>query len=131
MPAPPKSTDWYVEGSWAITGEARKYNTSTFAFDAPAVAKPFDPRKGQWGAWELAGRYSVADLNHHEYAALAADRVRGGDQTIASVGLNWFPNPVTKFSVDYLDVSVDRRDAAGLQAGQDYQVVTVRSQYAF
>jgi phosphate-selective porin OprO/OprP len=57
--------------------------------------------------------------------------VRGGDQTIASVGLNWFPNPVTKFSLDYLDVSVDRRDAAGLQAGQDYKVINLRSQYAF
>jgi phosphate-selective porin OprO/OprP len=127
----PKFKAWYVEGSWVITGEARKYNVNNFAFDAPAVDKPFDPRKGQWGAWELAGRYSVADLNHHEYATLAADRVRGGDQTIASVGLNWFPNPVTKFSIDYLDVSVDRRDAAGLQAGQDYKVINLRSQYAF
>jgi hypothetical protein len=88
----PKFKAWYVEGSWVLTGEARKYNVNNFAFDAPAIDKPFDPRKGQWGAWELAGRYSVADLNHHEYATLAADRVRGGDQTIASVGLNWFPN---------------------------------------
>jgi phosphate-selective porin OprO/OprP len=127
----PKFKAWYVEGSWVLTGEARKYNVNTFAFDAPAIDKPFDPRKGQWGAWELAGRYSVADLNHHEYATLAADRVRGGDQTIASVGLNWFPNGVTKFSLDYLDVSVDRRDAAGLQAGQDYKVINLRSQYAF
>jgi phosphate-selective porin OprO/OprP len=127
----PKFKAWYVEGSWVLTGEARKYNPNNFAFDAPAVDKPFDPKKGQWGAWELAGRYSIADLNYHERATLAGDRVRGGDQKIISVGLNWFPNPVTKFAIDYLDVNVDRLDSAGLQAGQDYQVVTVRSQYAF
>ena len=127
----PKFHAWYVEGSWVITGEARKYSATNFAFDAPAVDKPFDPKKGQWGAWELAARYSVSDLNYHETATLAADRVRGGEQKISSVGLNWFPNPVTKFSLDYLDVDVDRLDASGLQAGQDYHVINLRSQYAF
>jgi len=127
----PKFSGWYVEGGWVITGEARKYNPANFAFDAPAITSPFDPKKGQWGAWELAARYSVLDLNHHEYATVAADRVRGGLQEIATVGLNWFPNSVTKFSLDYLDVDVDRRDAAGTLIGQSYKAVNLRSQYAF
>jgi len=127
----PKFSGWYVEGGWVITGEARKYNPANFAFDAPAITNPFDPKAGKWGAWELAARYSVLDLNHHEYATVAADRVRGGVQEIATVGLNWFPNSVTKFSLDYLDVDVDRRDAAGAQIGQSYKAVNLRSQYAF
>jgi phosphate-selective porin OprO/OprP len=127
----PKFSGWYVEGGWVLTGEQRKYNPANFAFDAPAIDKPFDPKKGQWGAWELAARYSVLDLNHHEYATVAADRVRGGLQEIATFGVNWFPNGVTKFSLDYLDVDVDRRDAAGLQIGQSYKAVNLRSQYAF
>ena len=129
----PKFTGWYVEGGWVLTGEARKYNTSNFAFDAPAIANPFDPKKGKWGAWELAARYSVLDLNHHENAALAADRVRGGEQTIWTAGLNWFPNSVTKFSLDYLDVDIDRKDPAGglVPLSQSYQAVNFRSQFAF
>ncbi len=129
----PKFTGWYVEGGLVLTGESRKYNTGTFAFDAPTIAKPFDPKKGQWGAWELAARYSVLDLNHHENAALAADRVRGGEQTISTVGVNWFPNSVTKFSLNYLDVSIDRKDPAGglVALSQDYQAVNFRSQFAF
>jgi len=127
----PKFSGWYVEGGWVITGEARKYNPANFAFDAPTIANPFDPKAGKWGAWELAARYSVIDLNHHEYATVAADRVRGGLQEIATVGLNWFPNSVTKFSLDYLDVDVDRRDAAGTLVGQSYKAVNLRSQYAF
>lgn len=129
----PKFTGWYVEGGWVLTGEARKYNPNNFAFDAPSIANPFDPKAGKWGAWELAGRYSVLDLNHHENATLAGDRVRGGEQTIWTVGLNWFPNSVTKFSLDYLDVDIDRKDpAGGLTAlSQSYQVVNFRSQFAF
>lgn len=127
----PKFSGWYVEGGWVLTGEQRKYNPANFAFDAPAIENPFDPKAGKWGAWELAARYSVLDLNHHEYATVAADRVRGGVQEIATVGLNWFPNSVTKFSLDYLDVDVDRRDAAGVQIGQSYKAVNLRSQYAF
>ncbi len=129
----PKFTGWYVEGGWVLTGEARRYNANTFAFDAPAIAHPFDPKAHKWGAWELAGRYSVLDLNHHENATLAADRVRGGEQTIWTVGLNWFPNSVTKFSIDYLDVDIDRKDPAGgvLPLSQSYQAVNFRSQFAF
>ncbi|MBU4432903.1 MAG: OprO/OprP family phosphate-selective porin [Alphaproteobacteria bacterium] len=129
----PKFTGWYVESGWVLTGESRKYNTGSFAFDAPSIAKPFDPKAGKWGAWELAARYSVLNLNHHENAALAADRVRGGEQTISTVGVNWFPNGVTKFSLDYLDVSIDRQDPAGGLVGlsQNYQAVNFRSQFAF
>ena len=129
----PKFKAWYVEGSWVLTGEARRYNPSTFTFDAPAVSHPFDPRKRQWGAWELAARYSVSDLNYHENAALAADRVRGGEQKITSVGVNWFPNPVVRFSLSYYDVAIDRLDPAGaaVPLSQDYQAINFRSQYAF
>lgn len=129
----PQFAGWYVEGGWVLTGEARKYNAANFAFDAPAITNPFDPKKGKWGAWELAARYSVLDLNHHENAALAADRVRGGEQTIWTAGLNWFPNSVTKFSIDYLDVDIDRKDPAGglVPLSQSYQAVNFRSQFAF
>lgn len=129
----PKFKGWYVEGGWVLTGEARRYNPANFAFDAPTITNPFDPKKGKWGAWELAARYSVLDLNHHENAALAADRVRGGEQTIWTAGLNWFPNSVTKFSLDYLDVDIDRKDPAGglLPLSQSYQAINFRSQFAF
>ena len=129
----PKFKGWYVEGGWVLTGEARKYNAANFAFDAPAIANPFDPKAGKWGAWELAARYSVLDLNHHQDAVLAGDRVRGGEQTIWTAGLNWFPNSVTKFSLDYLDVDIDRKDPAGglVPLSQSYQAINFRSQFAF
>ena len=53
----------YVEASWVITGEPRKYTTSGAAFGRPVPAEPFSPGGGGWGAWEAMARYSVADLN--------------------------------------------------------------------
>ena len=61
----PHFTGWYVEGGWMLTGEHRRYNTGTFAFDGPTVDHPFDFRQGTYGAFELAARYSVTDLNYN------------------------------------------------------------------
>ena len=140
--ANPKFDGWYVEGGWMLTGERRKYNTGTFAFDGPTVDHPFDPTHGTWGAFELAGRYSVLDLNYHEGAfgtAPTADAVRGGKQTILSAGINWYWNPIVRFMFDYSHVDVDRLSPnagtfltpAGAEIGQTYNVLSVRSQLAF
>ena len=134
-PAPgvsdPRFNGWYLEGGWVLTGEARKYNTQTAAFDAPSIDHPFDVRTGGWGAWELAARYSVLDLDHHADSAIAADRVRGGEQEVWSVGVNWYLNPAIRFMLGVEDVSIKRRNAAGLPLDQDFQAVNLRSQFAF
>lgn len=131
----PKFDGWYVEGSWLLTGEARKYNIVNGAFDAPTVTNPFDLSEGKWGAWELAARYSTLDLNFDEGAAGSATPlggVRGGQQTIISAALNWHPNSAVRFGLQYQDVDVDRLNAAGtLQIGQSYSTVALRSQFAF
>ena len=131
-----------VVGSWLLTGEARRYNTSTFAFDAPAVNHPFSLKNHALGAVELAARYSDIDLNYHAGTAGAApsvDAVRGGDQRIVTAGLNWYFNPVVRLMFDYQDVRISRLSPsattfltpAGAQVGQNYHVLSVRSQFAF
>ncbi|HEY1751408.1 MAG TPA: porin [Caulobacteraceae bacterium] len=133
---------WYVEGSWLITGERRLYNASSAAFDGPSIAHPFSLKKGTWGAWELAARYSEADLDFHAGlpgTAPAADAIRGGDQRIWSIGLNWYPNPVfhMMFDLDHVDVARLSPNAAlygtptGAQIGQTYNAIAVRTQAAF
>ncbi len=140
--ANPDFSGWYVEGSWILTGESRRYNTGNFAFDGPAVAHNFDPRSGNWGAIELAFRYSEADLNFDigkPGTAASASAVRGGDQRIASAGANWYLNSVVRFMLQVQDVRIDRLSPnaatfvtpAGAQIGQHYQAVSLRSQFAF
>lgn len=143
----PEFSGWYVQGSWILTGEARRYQIASAGFDGPKPDKPFKPSAGQWGAFELTGRYSTLDLNYREGEkgfASPFGAVRGGEQDIWTVGLNWYLNPVFRFVVQYQDVSVDRLSpgasafgagaltpAAGKQVGQDYHTVAVRTQIAF
>jgi phosphate-selective porin OprO/OprP len=138
----PDFSGYYVEGSWILTGERRKFNPATFAFDAPPVDHPFSVASGGWGAFEIAARYSDIDLNYHQGAfatAASADAVRGGDQRIIAGGLNWYPNTFVRFLLDYQDVRIQRlspsaatfQTPVGAQIGQHYHVVSLRSQFAF
>lgn len=127
----PDFTGWYAEGGWVITGETRKYNTQTGAFDGIVPAHNFDPKTGQWGAFELVARYSTLDLNYHADALLAADRVRGGQQDITSIGLNWQLNPAIRFVFEGQDVKVERLNAAGASIGQDYTTIAARAQFNY
>jgi len=116
----------YLEASWVITGEPRKYNANSAAFARPVPANPFDPIKGErgWGAWELAARYSVTDLNDNN--------VNGGNQQVYGLALSWYPNALVRFILqgDYVDV--DRHNAAGTtEIGQEFWDVALRSQIAF
>jgi phosphate-selective porin OprO and OprP len=110
---------WYVQGTWLLTGEERLYNPATGAFTPPKVTAPFNINNGTWGAFEVAARYSDLNLNDHVndtanvVIANAAgapvgthtydfyNTVRGGDQRVATLGLNWYPNTVVKFALNY------------------------------
>ena len=127
----PSFSGGYIEGGWSLTGETRKYNTQTAAFDGVTPRVNFDPAGGDWGAFELVGRYSTVDLDYHADAVLAADRVRGGRQDITSLGLDWQLNPAIRFVIEGQSVRIDRLSATGVQIGQKYNSLSVRSQFGF
>jgi len=130
----PSFSGWYVQGAWAITGEHHAWTNASGGFVGLKPAKPFDRSKGTWGAWEIAARYSVLDLNDHAGvfgAAAPAGGIRGGEQEITTVGLNWYPNSVVRFLLDYQWADVKRLNAAGANIGEDVNVVSFRTQYAF
>lgn len=132
---------WYVQGSWVLTGEQRRWSSITGGFGAVRPAKPLDLSAGDYGAFELAARYSNLDLNDNAGLlglATPTDGVRGGEQTISTLGLNWFPNNIVRFQLQFQDVSVDRLNpgtvglaTVGAQIGQDFQTVILRSQVSF
>ncbi|OHB30257.1 MAG: hypothetical protein A2790_05460 [Phenylobacterium sp. RIFCSPHIGHO2_01_FULL_69_31] len=130
----PSFDGWYVQGAWTITGESHGWNSASGGFRGVKPAKNFNPADGTWGAWEIAARYSVLDLNDRAGsagAAAPAGGVRGGEQTVATVSLNWYPNAVYRFQAQYQRVDVDRLNATGVEVGQDVDIVSLRSQFAF
>ncbi len=146
----PHFSGYYIEGSWVITGEPHRYNAATASFQNPRPRVPFSTGNG-WGAWELALRYSHVDLNYLEGdpgAAATASSVRGGEQSVFSLGLNWYLNANLKFLLDYSHVKVDRLNPArtaspipfgdppltppiGVQIGQDLSTYALRTQFSF
>lgn len=138
----PHFSGWYVAGSWVLTGETRRYNRGNASIAEPAVAHPFDPANGAWGAWELAAKYSVVDLNYNAGAPgtpTPAGGVRGGEQRSVGGSVNWYLNPSVRLMLGLQDVRVSRlspspitfQTPVGAQVGQHFDVVTMRSQLAF
>jgi phosphate-selective porin OprO/OprP len=125
----PSFSGWYVEGSWVLTGEPRPYNMATASYTRPSPAAPFSPLDGDWGAWELAGRYSSTDLGFDTNSKISADRVFGGEQYITSIGLNFYPNDVLKFMFDYQ--IVDLRDIGAANNNGSYNTFNIRAQVTF
>jgi len=140
-PADPHFSGWYVQGAWVLTGEPRPYNPAEARFDAPKMAYNFNPAAGTYGTVEAVARYSDLDLNFHDCGAGHAvpttpgaacfDAVRGGEQKITTIGLNWYLNPVMRFMLDWQWVDVNRFNNAGVQVGQKYNAVALRSQLSF
>lgn len=83
---------WYLLGSWFITGGQRDYDAKNGTFD------PVRPR-GEWGAWELAVRYSVLDLQDAP--------ITGGEERNWTLGLNWYFNRNTRLMLNWVDAKAD------------------------
>lgn len=121
----PHFNGWYVEGSYVLTGEPRPYSIAAAAFGRPSPSASFDPATGNWGAWELAARYSQSDLNFDLTSLTSGEAVNGGLQDIWSVGMNFYPNDNLKFMFDYQNVHVKK---SGLPT--TYSDFVLRSQFA-
>lgn len=141
---------YYLQGSWLLTGESRRYNAASGSFQNPRPRSPIAPGGG-WGAFELAARFSHTDLNFEEGdadTAPVAGAIRGGAQDVLTLGFNWYLNPNIKFLLNYLMIDVDRLNPAGpgnaepfgagaatppvgAEIGQDLDAVVLRTQFSF
>jgi phosphate-selective porin OprO/OprP len=145
----PRFFGFYVQGSWFLTGEARRFDQTRAVFGRPLTRRPL--REGGWGAWELALRYSRMDANANAGAPGAPPPpggVRGGDQTILNLALNWYPSDRTRLMLNAMHVRVDRLNPArptdpepfgpapltppiGVQIGQTLDILALRLRYSF
>jgi phosphate-selective porin OprO/OprP len=92
---------------------------------------PFSIKSSGWGAWEIAGRYSVIDLNDR---LGLADGVAGGKQTVYTAGLNWYANRNVRFMFNYLHGVIDRSSSVTVvnnNLGAKFDAVAMRTQVAF
>lgn len=93
----PSFDGFYAQAGYFFTGESRAFKTSSGVFDRLKPANNWGDSGG--GAWELAFRYSTIDLTD--------GAISGGEEDNISIGLNWYPNPVTRLMINYVNADVD------------------------
>ncbi len=89
---------WYLSGVWNLSGETWGYRNAVFTTASPT---------GSAGMWQLAARVEGIDLDD--------GTVRGGSQTNAVIGVNWYWGAYTKLMLNYVRADVDRRDGRNEQ----------------
>ncbi|MFQ5415768.1 MAG: OprO/OprP family phosphate-selective porin [Myxococcota bacterium] len=86
---------WYVQATYLVTGESRRYSTGTGTFRG---VRP----KGKWGALELAARYSMLDL--------VDETVTGGRAKNFTAGVNWYLCENLRLMFNWVHVDARRSD---------------------
>lgn len=103
----------YVQASWVVTGERRDYARSTGVFGG------LTPRH-DWGAVELAARYSVLDLED--------GAVDGGEASDITLGVNWYIRTNLRLMFNYVRVDAEQESTG---ASDDPQIFQLRAQLFF
>jgi phosphate-selective porin OprO/OprP len=116
-------TGGYAQASYVLTGEKRKYNPVTGSYGSVNPANPAHWQSGNYGAWEIAARYSEMNLNDF--------LVKGGELKNTTLGLNWYVNTNIRFMFNWVHGQVDKATAANLDIGAKYDVYSMRTQVAF
>lgn len=107
--------------SYFLTGEHRHYELGKGRFGRVQPKANFDPTRGEWGAWEVAARFSYLDLDDRD--------VKGGRQWDVTAGLNWYLSPNLRFMLNYVHFDLmDRVYEVGL-SGVDGSGDIVQSRF--
>ena len=109
---------WYLYGSWFLTGESRPYDEKNGVFGRIKPSR-------DWGALEVAVRYSRADLTD--------GTVLGGEEDILTFGLNWYVARNLRLMLNYLRIrNDDNADGDGeLPGGDNPHALQARFQIDF
>lgn len=87
----------YIGGTWLLSGEKKVFNRP----NRPLLIF-LDPtgRMDGWGSWELAARYETFSLDNEGDGKPGA--LKRNTFEAARLGVNWYLNPWTRVSVEYL-----------------------------
>lgn len=118
----------YTQFAYVLTGEHHPWDRKTGTLGR---LKPFENffmvrdcdgcRQKGMGAWEVAFRYSHADLND--------DNVLGGDADSYTFGMNWYWNSNARMQFNY--ILGDLHSGAGAAGQGNYQIAGVRMMVDF
>jgi len=112
---------WYVQGSWLLTGETRRYSARGGKFERLHPSRSLG--HGGVGALEVGLRWSGIDLSD--------EGVSGGEERNFTAGINWYANPNVRVMANYVRV-LDLEDTGlGAADAAEPSVLQLRAQVDF
>lgn len=116
---------WFAQGSWVLTGEEASFKGVT-------PINPFDPRKGRWGAFEVALRGGQIRVDENAFDLGFASEGTSTREAIGyALGLNWYFNRNFKFQVNWERTEFDEEVTFGKFARDHEDVLLTRFQIAY
>ncbi|HXY40232.1 MAG TPA: porin [Vicinamibacteria bacterium] len=114
---------WQVAGSWLITGDRASATWVT-------PRRPFDPAKGQWGAFELAARAHQLTVGQDAFDQGLADIKKSARKATAwGVDLNWYVTRNVRYTVNFEQTKFEGGAATGNRETET--MIFFRAQLAF
>ncbi len=112
---------YYGQVSYFLTGEHRSWNRKSGTLARIKPLENFFLTRGcdgdllrGWGAWEVAARYSYADLTDAD--------IIGGEAESLTLGVNWYWNDYARMQFNYILGEVDRAP----EGEGDYEIFGAR-----
>lgn len=124
-----QNTAWQISGGWVLTGENASFNGIT-------PLHPFNPRSGQWGAFQIVARYAELNIDDDAFPVFSNPDTSASAAKAWSVGLNWYLNKNIRFNTSYSHTTFTGGGGAGVTAPatvsrQPEDVLFTRIQLAF
>jgi phosphate-selective porin OprO/OprP len=121
---------WQVTGSWILTGEDAVYRGGV------SPRRPFNPRQGGWGAFQLVGRYEKLDIDNNAFPLYSDPRFSAHSASAWSAGINWYWNRNFLVKASFSRTEFDGGGGAGTTAPaavtrQPENVIFTRMQLSF
>lgn len=95
---------YYVAAGYFLTGETRPYDDKKGTWGR-LVPKSNFLGSGGLGAWEIAARYDLIDMN--------TENIHGGSTSTGTLALNWYLTPKVRLMTNWVHVFNTRTAQAG------------------
>ncbi len=93
-------TAWQISSQWVLTGEPASFN-------GIIPNRPFDPRNGGWGAWQLVARYGQLDIDDAAFQGFSNPATSASSATAWAVGINWWLNKNVRVLTSFSHTTFD------------------------
>jgi phosphate-selective porin OprO/OprP len=95
-----RNTAWEGVASYVLTGE-------NAAFDGVKPAHDFNPKAGDWGAFELVGRLSGLEVDKNAFPTFSSLATSSSSAFERTVGATWYWSHAVKFNLDFSYTTFD------------------------